>query len=552
MKLKKLLLLPVFLAASKLMASSSASIDLYSAAGVSFPTLAVPVGVRAIGMGEAYTSAGNDVYTLHWNPAGMAKISGFQLGLAHNEWSSALGLRQEFLSYGQSLGQSSGFGLSVNYFSLGNLDTRDASGALQGQSGAFAFTGSGGYGWSMLDQDRLKLGLAFEFGMQTLFATSQNGFGGSLGLLYDISKEFSAGLSVNHLGTGTGGFAPPQSVNFGLSTLLLNKNLTLALDGAMPFASDPMVKAGLEFTLGVLALRGGYRYAIGAKDGDVQSGVSAGAGFKAGAFAIDYAFVPYGEISTTHRVAATIQLPDDFFKPKIIGSEATSTTAKTYYDKASDLEKKGDSLMALMQYQRAEELYPQKLRAKPQKFYLTTLQKIKDLKTEISKRGDGGQSSKLAKENVAKAQELISARRYKEAFEPLQLAKKLDPNNANVDRLMKEARSGLEDRLGGYRREARAADKAGKLAEAIDNYKKVLGVDSSDSEALSFFNRRHPEIKNLLRTVHRKGIDQYVAGKVSEAVNIWTKGRALDYFGDVDFSRDIDKAKKLLDLRGQK
>jgi len=101
-------------------ASGAASIDLYGPAAISFPTLAVPVGVRAIGMGEAYTASGNDVYALHWNPAGLAKVSGFQLGLAHNEWSSELGMRQEFISYGQSLSPKSGMGLSVNYFSLGN------------------------------------------------------------------------------------------------------------------------------------------------------------------------------------------------------------------------------------------------------------------------------------------------------------------------------------------------------------------------------------------------------------------------------------------------
>ena len=205
----------MMLAAGALRATGAASIDLYSAASISFPTLAVPVGVRAIGMGEAYTASGNDVYALHWNPAGLAKVSGFQLGLAHNEWSSALGLRQEFLTYGQSVGQNAGMGVSVNYFSLGSLDQRDSSGALEGQSGAFAISGDGGYGWSMMEQDRLKLGLAVEFGMQSFLGTSQNGFGGSLGLVYDLSKEFSAGLSVNHIGTGTGGFSPPQSLGIG-------------------------------------------------------------------------------------------------------------------------------------------------------------------------------------------------------------------------------------------------------------------------------------------------------------------------------------------------
>src|SRR5690349_11381476 len=34
--------------------------------------LKIPVGSRAIGMGEAYTALADDSYALAWNPAGMA------------------------------------------------------------------------------------------------------------------------------------------------------------------------------------------------------------------------------------------------------------------------------------------------------------------------------------------------------------------------------------------------------------------------------------------------------------------------------------------------
>jgi tetratricopeptide (TPR) repeat protein len=548
--MKRILSLLFFALACRL--GATAEIELYNAAAISFPTLAVPVGVKAIGMGEAYTSNGGDVYTLHWNPAGLARMTGFELGLAHNEWSSALGLRQEFLAYGQGVGQKSGMGLSINYFSLGSLDKRDSSGALLGQADASALAATLGYASSMLERDRLKLGLTVEFANQSLFGSAMSGIGGSLGLLFDFTRDTAIGLSVNHLGGGTGGFAPPQLLNLGLSTSLLNRNLTLALDGVLPFSADPLIKAGLEMNLSGFFLRGGYRYAMGAKPGDVQSGLTAGVGFKTGVFAVDYAYVPYGELSTTHRVAATISLPGDFFKPKIIGAEATTTTAKTYYEKAVALEKSGDMMKAWAQYQRAEELYPEKMKAKPQQFYVTTLKKIKELDAEIKKGKDSGQSSKLAKEYVSKAEQLIAARRYREAFEPLQMAKKLDAANPAIEKLLKDAKAGFEERLKGFRNEARAADRAGRLPVAVDNYKKLLQIDPGDAEAEAFFASKRKEIESMLKKVHRQGIDLYVAGKVEEAVKVWNNGAQLDYFGAVDFKRDIDKAKKLLDLRGQK
>jgi len=442
--------------------------------------------------------------------------------------------------------------LSVNYFSLGSLDKRDSTGALLGQADASALAATLGYASSMLERDRLKLGLSVEFANQSLFGTAMSGIGGSLGLLFDFTRDTAIGLSVNHLGGGSGGFAPPQILNLGLSTVLLNRNLTLALDGALPFSADPLIKAGMELNLSGFFLRGGYRYAIGAKPGDVQSGLTAGVGFKAGVFGVDYAYVPYGELSTTHRVAATISLPGDFFKPKVIGAAATSTTAKSYYEKAVAQEKAGDNLRALVFYQQAEEFYPEALRAKPQQFYLTSQKKIKDLKAEMAKKGDGGQSAKLAKEYIGKAEQYIAAKRYREAGDSLQMAKKLDAANPAIDKLLKEAKSGFEERLRGFRNEARAAERAGRLPVAVDNYKKLLQIDPSDSEAEAFFSSKRKEIESMLKKVHRQGIDLYVAGKVEEAVKVWNNGAQLDYFGAVDFKRDIDKAKKLLDLRGQK
>jgi tetratricopeptide (TPR) repeat protein len=537
---------------SGLLASGNAQIDLYSPAKISFPTLAVPVGVRAVGMGEAYTAAGNDVYALNWNPAGLARVPGFQLGLAHNEWSSQLGLRQEVLDYGMSMSQSSGFGIGIDYFSLGQLDQRASDGALQGQSGAFDFAASAGYGWSMLDQDRLKLGLNAEFGMESLFSSSQSGFGGNLGLLYEFTHDYSLGISLNHLGTGTGGFMPPSAASFGLSGLFLNHGLTVDVDGMVPFNADPLIKAGLEFNFGVLSLRGGYRYDVGAKPGDVQSGLSAGAGFKAGFFDIDYAFVPYGDLSSTHRVAATIELPADFFKPKIIGADATTTTAKSFYDKGMAFRKGGDLLQALVSFQRAEESYPEKFKGSPQKFYLETKQQIKDIQTEMNKRGGSAQLKQAVQKYLGKAQEYLDARRYKDAINELQNAKQIDPQNTEIEAKLKEARGALQEHIRGYLAEAKAADRDGRLIVALDNYIKIIKIDPSEVEANAFLNNRRTEFEAQLKGIHRKGIDLYVAGKVEEAVKVWEKGRVLDYWDSVKFERDIEKARKLLDLRGQK
>jgi tetratricopeptide (TPR) repeat protein len=532
--------------------SAAASIRFYDAAATSFPTLAVPVGIRAIGMGGAYTAVGNDVYALNWDPAGLAKLSGYQMGLADNQWSPELGMRQEVLAYGQDLGPGSGLGVSVNYFGLGQLERRDGSGALQGQSNAYLLSGTLGYAWSMLARQKLRLGLALEGAGQSLFDSLQTALDGSAGLIYDVDPSLAVAASVNHLGIGAPGYGTPWSASAGVAWQVFGRRLTLALDGQMPDKAQPQLKAGAELRLGVLSLRGGYRQALGAASADVQSGLAAGAGFKAGVVLVDYAFVSYGDLSNVHRMGITLDLPRNFFRATVVGAEGSVEMARIYFDKASDLENSGETLKALIEYQRSVESYPEKERAAPQKFYADAKAKVDALQAEMNKQGDGGQVKNLVKERLVKAQEHLKARRFREATEELLEAQKIDPTNAVVQAQMAEAKQGLEQSLLSFRSAARSAAGQNRLAVAVENYKKILAQDPADAESLGYLSKHRKDLEALLQDVHRKGIFEYVGGRLQAAVAIWENGEALDYFGDVGFRRDIDKAKKRIGLHGGK
>jgi hypothetical protein len=117
----------------------------------------------------------------------------------------------------------------------------------------------------------------------------------------------------------------------------------------------------------------------------------------------------------------------------------------------------------------------------------------------------------------------------------------------------------MKERLGTLRAEAKAADRENRLEDAIRGYKAVLAVDSGDNEANAFFETRKRDIAARFKAIHRKGIDQYVSGQITKAVEIWRQGSSLlknspaaGGDGIPDFDRDIQKAQKLLDLRGQK
>src|SRR5260370_32740581 len=109
------------------------------------PFLGVAVGRRGVGLGEACTAVADDVFALQWNPAGLALVKAPEAAFMHNEWLCPLGLRQEFLNYGQPWA-AGGLAASLTYFSMGNLEQRDGSGALTGQGAGSDFAGSLGYG----------------------------------------------------------------------------------------------------------------------------------------------------------------------------------------------------------------------------------------------------------------------------------------------------------------------------------------------------------------------------------------------------------------------
>ena len=245
-KILSLLLLAAAICPALARASAAPEMTLYDAAKVEMPSLGVPVGVRAVAMGDAYAAAGRDVTALQWNPAGLARIGGYQLGLMDNEWDPALGLRQDYLAYGMGLGNSSGIGLSVDYFSLGTLTQRDDTGAIGQDSSASDFAGSIGYATSFLNDDSLKLGISAELGMESLFSQSTSVVAGGLGLQYDISHDLTIGLAANHLGAAAGGFSPPSEAILGAAYSFNNRAVILAVDGGLPFNGDPSLRSGLK------------------------------------------------------------------------------------------------------------------------------------------------------------------------------------------------------------------------------------------------------------------------------------------------------------------
>jgi hypothetical protein len=80
------------------------------AGGASANFLEVETGARAMGMGGAFVAVADDVTALHWNPAGLAKLDGFQLFGMRTSVYSVDGLSEDAVFAGYGMGRQ-GFGL---------------------------------------------------------------------------------------------------------------------------------------------------------------------------------------------------------------------------------------------------------------------------------------------------------------------------------------------------------------------------------------------------------------------------------------------------------
>jgi len=256
--------------------------------------LKIGVGARAAAMGEALTAVADDSTSLYWNPAGLARLEEGELSAMYNMWFEGIG--QGYVSLGFPL-LGGTMGMGANYVTMGDLEGRDEAGNPTGTFQASDLHLCAGFAGRL---GRLLLGLSGGTVRSTIADDTQSAFLGTLGGLLEISQSFSLGLAAQNLGTKLGEDSLPLILKAGLALKL--GFLNLAADIAKPQDADLYYCAGVEGWIGeVLALRAGYK-----TNQDIGPGWTAGLGLKMGRFGLDYAYVPYDDLGTTHRISVGV------------------------------------------------------------------------------------------------------------------------------------------------------------------------------------------------------------------------------------------------------
>ena len=286
----------------------------YAAVGDSgAQSLKIGIGARAIGMGESFVALADDADAIYWNPGGLGQIKKKEISMMYNQWFE--GIKQGYVGYVHPLGNIGTFGGAVSYLIVGDMDRTEIDSDGDDVSTSQTFGASDmfvtlSYGRKI---KMVNLGISLKYITEKIEDERAAAFAVDLGFLYATPvPKLNVGLSVQNLGTKIKFISEsdllPLNFKLGASYKMLEKDaLALALDVNIPNEGNVNVHAGAEYLLfDMIALRAGYKTTTIEGLGAL-SGLSAGCGFAFKGYGIDYAWVPYGDLGSTHRVSLAIK-----------------------------------------------------------------------------------------------------------------------------------------------------------------------------------------------------------------------------------------------------
>lgn len=265
--------------------------------------LSQPIGARASGMGEAYTTSKGDVLGIYYNPScSYDKLISvlYQRGIAEDNF-GVIGF-----GYPTEIGNFAG---SVLYYSAGSIELINLQEEEKTVNAQTDFLVTISYS--------KKFG-ELSFGGNSKFLSSKlveevsaNTFAFDLGSNYQIIDDMIVGLSVQNIGGKLKyldeGDKIPLTIRLGSSykiPLADSHFLLTALDIVKVNDNKIKLHTGFEYTYELYSLRAGY------KIGYDTDKLTFGCGYLQDRYSIDYAISIMGELGLIHRVSLNYKFGD--------------------------------------------------------------------------------------------------------------------------------------------------------------------------------------------------------------------------------------------------
>ena len=282
-----------------------------------FNFLFLDAGARPVGLGGAYTAVVDDADSLLYNPAGLAASTAHQATFMHDQHFE--GITQEYAAYASRRG----WGVNINTLDFGETGRTTYSnpgGAGLGVVGLRDMAVGAGYGRTVFGT---RLGLGFKVIRESIAGVTASAYAVDAGVQRDAASlpGLSLGAAVQNLGPAVrfqqAREKLPLNLRAGAAYRLSVPGvpLTVAADLTKARAESMLFAMGIEAVAGgVLPLRLGF-----ASRNQAGPGVTAGVGWLHPNFRVDYAFTPYGDLGSSHRLSVSVKWGDGGAEPEETG-----------------------------------------------------------------------------------------------------------------------------------------------------------------------------------------------------------------------------------------
>jgi len=293
--------------------------------------LKLETGTRAIGMGGAYTAAGNDVSGIPYNPASVSFVKGQEGFLSTTQY--VAGISYNVLGYATNMSGVDYAGVHIFFLNSGDMNVTNEY-YPDGTGEKFSMTGlcaRGTYGRRVTN--RLRIGFTGKYIREQIYTVHMQTFAIDIGSHFDTGiYGFVLGMSINNLGPqvkfeGDGleiecdepsgyceqiaeSFSLPMTFRLGFANYIMgpesqfiksdNHTFLMSMDAINPIDYTLYGAMGVEYAYSeMFFVRAGTHF------GHDTADMSLGAGFKlnteAFSIGIDYAYVNYGILDYTHQ-----------------------------------------------------------------------------------------------------------------------------------------------------------------------------------------------------------------------------------------------------------
>jgi len=296
--------------------------------------LAQPVGARQIAMGEAFVAVADDLNTIYYNPAGLAKIQNevsmtYLQGLVDTCYAS--------LSFGRRIKPLTSLGLSLYLFQGGTFEVPQDNSTYRMIRIQDDYLLTFSYAASNFDKDLL-IGTNFKLLHSTLIEKySATAFAGDFGILYlpDLLRGVSIGGVIQNIGTELKyvdvGDPLPLTYRLGIGYKFPGRlsGLKIDIDYVKLLNSPSGINTGIEyFPMENLGFRAGYRMS------ESNNYLSVGLGFAFNGIGFDYSQSLMSDFQALNQTTFSMGPGSWLFgktNPSVAGEESYKAPEKTSF-----------------------------------------------------------------------------------------------------------------------------------------------------------------------------------------------------------------------------